>query len=86
MHIPKNETRTFIFDMEVVKDVNDGKYPIYWTAYINGKAYARAGEQAHGFGIIAFVSAILIVIIIWKEKDKIQQIFYFLKYSKSEWK
>ncbi|HEC88168.1 MAG TPA: hypothetical protein ENI52_02505 [Thermoplasmata archaeon] len=74
LYIPKNETRTFIFDMEVVKEIKDGKYPIYWDAYINGKkfnsgkAYVRAGEQAPGFELIAFISAVLLAIIIWKRK------------------
>lgn len=74
LNIPKDETRTFIFDMEVVKKLKDGKYAIPYDAFINGKkfksgkAYVRAGEQAPGFEAIAFIFAVTIAFIIWRKK------------------
>lgn len=73
--IPENETRTFIFDMEIIKEIDDGKHLITYDAFIHGekfysdRAYVRAGEQAPGFEIIAFISAIAIgLVIMWKKK------------------
>ena len=75
LSIPENETRTFIFDMEIIKEIDDGKHLITYDAskheekFQSGKAYVRAGEQAPGFEIIAFISAIAIgLIIMWKRK------------------
>jgi len=74
LNIPKDETRTFIFDMEVTKELKDGKYAIPYDAFINGKnfksgkAYVRAGEQAPGFEAMLFISAVAIALIVWKRK------------------
>ena len=77
LNIPENETRTFIFDMEVIKKIDDGKHVIPYDAFINGEkfrsgnAYVRVGEQAPGFEIIAFISAIAIgLIMIWRKKKQ----------------
>ena len=60
--------------MEVVKELKDGKYTVYYDAFINGekfksgKAYVRAGEQAPGFEAVASISAVVIAFVIWKKK------------------
>jgi len=74
INIPKNETRTFIFDIELTKALEDGKHPIYYDAFIedvkfkSDKVQIRIGEQAPGFEIIALIAALGIAFIIWKRK------------------
>jgi hypothetical protein len=74
IHIPKNETRTFIFDIKLIKSLEDGKYPIYYDAYIkdakfkSDKVYIRIGEQAPGFETIAIIIALAIGTIVWKNR------------------
>lgn len=74
--ISKDETRTFIFNMKVAEKLEDGKYPIYynasknWDIFKSDKAYVRAGVQAPGFEIIAFISAVAIALIIWRKKGR----------------
>jgi hypothetical protein len=66
--IPVNATRTFIFDMKLEQDLEDGKHPIPYTAYKNGtefksgNAYVRAGTQAPGFELMIFLCGILFTI------------------------
>jgi hypothetical protein len=73
INIPKNETRTFIFDIELLTTLEDGKHPIYYDAYIedvkfkSDKVYIRIGEQAPGFEIIAIIAALGIALIIWRK-------------------
>ena len=74
INIPKNETRTFIFDIELLKALEDGKHPIYYDAYIedvkfkSDKVYIRVGEQAPGFEIIAIIAALGIALVIWRKR------------------
>lgn len=72
--IPKNETRTYIFNLKIEEKLQDGKYPIHYEAFKNGtsfksgNAYVRAGQQAPGFELIAAISAIAIAIFLRKKK------------------
>ena len=74
VNIPIDSTRTFIFDLEVNEDLDDGKYPITYTAYKNGtafktdNAYVRAGVQAPGFEFLSVIVVIGIAFLIWKRK------------------
>jgi len=75
IEILKDETRTFIFNMQIDEDLEDGKHVIYYDAFKNdeqfkseGKAYVRAGQQAPGFEILAFIGAIAIALFIWRKK------------------
>ena len=75
LEIPKDETRTFIFNMRIDEKLDDGKHVIYYDAFKNGvqfkeegKAYVRAGQQAPGFEILAAIAALGIAFILWKKK------------------
>jgi len=75
IEIPKDETRTFIFNMKLDEKLDDGKHVIYYDAFKSGnqfksegKAYVRAGQQAPGFEILAFISAVAIAFILWKKR------------------
>ncbi|RLF26816.1 MAG: hypothetical protein DRN14_06260 [Thermoplasmata archaeon] len=37
--IPKNDSRTFVFELENAKDLEDGRYTIQWWAYKNGSKF-----------------------------------------------
>ena len=72
--IPVNATRTFIFDMEIEKDLEDGKHPIPFIAYKEGvqfktgNIYVRAGQQTPGFEFIILLSAVIMVFISFRKK------------------
>jgi len=75
IEISKDETRTFIFYMQIDEDLDDGKHVIYYDAFKNdeqfkseGKAYVRAGQQAPGFELVAFIGAIALSLFIWRRK------------------
>ena len=74
INIPVDATRTFIFNLEISEKLDDGKYPIAYTAYKNGtafktdNAYVRAGVQAPGFELITILVVIGIFIFLWKKK------------------
>ena len=73
INIPKNETRTFVFDIELIQALENGKHTIYYDAYIENvkfksdKVYIRVGEQAPGFEIISIIAALGIALLIWKK-------------------
>jgi len=64
MKIPVDDTRTMIFNCEVIQELSDGKYNIKWEAYKNGSRFdsgsleLRAGDQAPGLGGIATMATI----------------------------
>jgi len=72
--IPVNATRTFIFDMKIEKDLEDGKHPIPFIAYKEGvqfktgNIYVRAGQQTPGFELIILLSAVIMVFISFRKK------------------
>ena len=74
--IPKNETRTYIFDIELVQMLDDGKYPIYYDASIedqnfkSDKVMIRIGEQAPGFELFGILVAVSIVLFIFSKRKK----------------
>ena len=74
--IPKNETRTFFFDIELVQKLDDGKYQIYYDASIedqnfkSDKVMIRIGEQAPGFELFGILAAVCIVLLIIRKKKK----------------
>lgn len=76
LEIPKDETRTFIFNMKIEEELEDGKHVIYYDAFKSGvsfksdKAYVRAGQQAPGFELIVLISAVVIVAVILKRRSK----------------
>ena len=67
IEIPQGDTRTFIFQGEVVEKLADGKYSMSWSAAKNGTKFAdgefeiEAGEQAPGIGLLAAGAALLAV-------------------------
>jgi hypothetical protein len=69
-----NATRTFIFDMRIEQDLEDGKHPIPFTAYKNGvqfkqgNIYVRAGQQTPGFEFLFVISTVLLVIAIFRRR------------------
>jgi hypothetical protein len=73
--IPVNATRTFIFDMKIEEDLEDGKHPIPFKAFKDGvqfktgNIYVRAGQQTPGFEVILLFSAAILVIFLLR-KDK----------------
>ena len=73
--IPVNATRTFIFDMKIDQDLEDGKHPIPFTAYKEGvefkqgNVYVRAGQQTPGFEVILIISAFLLMLLFYKKKS-----------------
>lgn len=64
LEIPEGDTRTFIFEGEVLEALEDGKYAIQWEAYQNGTLFdsgsldLRAGEQAPGPGFALAAAAL----------------------------
>jgi len=64
-NIPINATRTYIFNMKLDNDVEDGKHPIPYTAskdgssFKSGNVYVRAGTQTPGFEMVVFLAGIL---------------------------
>jgi len=72
--IPVNATRTFIFDMKIEEDLEDGKHPIPFIAYKEGvqfktgNIYVRAGQQTPGFELIILLSAVIMVFISFRKK------------------
>lgn len=72
--IPVNATRTFIFDMRIEEDLEDGKHPIPFIAYKNGtqfkngNIYVRAGQQTPGFEFILLLFAVIMVFILFRKK------------------
>jgi hypothetical protein len=72
--IPVNATRTFIFDMRIEEDLEDGKHPIQYIAYKEGvqfktgNIYVRAGQQTPGFEFILLLSAFIIALILLRKK------------------
>lgn len=74
--IPIDETRTFIFNMQIDEELENGKYVIYYDALKNnvkfkseGKAYVRAGQQAPGFEIVLFISAIIVAFVLFRRRN-----------------
>ena len=71
--IPVNATRTFIFDMKIVEDLEDGKHPIPFKAYKEGvqfktgNIYVRAGQQTPGFEFILLLSAVILGLILFRK-------------------
>lgn len=76
IQIPIDATRTFIFDMIITNDIEDGKHPIPYTAFKNetqfktGNIYVRAGTQTPGFELVFLLSAIIIFMYIRKRTFK----------------
>ena len=74
IEIPVNATRTFIFDMKIEQDLEDGKYPIPFKAYKDGiqfktgNIYVRAGQQTPGFEFILLLLAVICVLILFRER------------------
>jgi hypothetical protein len=74
--IPKNETRTYFFDIELLQKLDDGKYPIYYDVYIedqnfkSDKVMIRIGEQAPGFELFGILAAISIVLLVFYKKKQ----------------
>jgi hypothetical protein len=74
IEIPAGDTRTFIFDGEVIGEdgagIADGKYVMTWEAFKNGTKFnsgdfeISAGEQAPSVGIIAAIAGISIIAIL----------------------
>ena len=68
MYIPANDTRTFIFEGEVIGEdgggIAAGKYVMSWKTYKDGVKFnsgdieISAGEQASSVGIIAAIAGI----------------------------
>ena len=68
MYIPANDTRTFIFEGEVIGEdgggIAAGKYVMSWKTYKDGVKFnsgdieISAGEQASSVGIIAAITGI----------------------------
>jgi hypothetical protein len=76
INIPKDETRTFIFNMIINEELEDGKHVIYYNAskedvqFKSGKTYVRAGVQAPGFELIVCICAIIFIIFLMKKHRK----------------
>jgi len=74
IQIPTDETRTFIFNIVVEEELEDGKHAIYYNASKAGVVFksdvvhVRAGKQVPGFEIIILVSAIALVGFIRRKK------------------
>ena len=76
IEIPADDTRTFIFNGEVIGEdgagIPDGKYAMTWEAFKNGTKFnsgdfeISAGEQAPSVGIIAAIASIGIIAILRK--------------------
>ncbi len=76
IEIPAGDTRTFIFNGEVIGEdgagIPDGKYAMTWEAFKNGTKFnsgdfeISAGEQAPSVGIIAAIASIGIIAILRK--------------------
>ena len=72
--IPVNATKTFIFDMRIEEDIEDGKHPIPFKAYKKGvqfktgNIYIRAGQQTPGFEFLFLISAFIFVFLIFRKK------------------
>ena len=74
IYIPANDTRTFIFEGEVIGEdgggIAAGKYAMTWEAFKNGTKFdsgdfeISAGEQAPSVGIIAAIAGIGIIAIL----------------------
>ena len=74
IYIPANDTRTFIFEGEVIGEdgggIAAGKYVMSWKAYKDGVKFnsgdieISAGEQAPSIGIIAAIAGIGIIAIL----------------------
>lgn len=74
LNIPKEETRTFVFTMQVTQKLEDGKYKITYDAlregmvFKSGIAYVRAGKQAPGFEVAVALSGIAVALILWRRR------------------
>jgi hypothetical protein len=72
--IPVDATRTFIFDMKLTNNIEDGKHPIPFIAYKNGtqfktgNIYVRAGTQTPGFEISIRLVSVAIILFITKRR------------------
>ena len=74
--IPLDETRTFVFNMKIEEELEDGKHIINYDVSFEGellnsyKAYVRAGKQAPGFEVILAFLAIASIVILFKKIKK----------------
>ena len=74
--IPVNATRTFIFDMRIEEDLEDGKHPIPFIAYKEGvqfktgNIYVRVGQQTPGFEFFIIIMAIGMLFILQRKRIK----------------
>jgi len=75
LNIPIDATRTFIFNMKIENDLEDGKHPISYTAYKNGtqfkedNIYVRVGVQTPGFELFFILTAIILAVILIKKRS-----------------
>lgn len=74
IEIPKDETRTFAFNMVVNEELADGKHAIYYNAtkedviFKSDIIYVRAGKQVPGFELLLVCAAISISFLVWKKR------------------
>lgn len=76
LHIPKEETRTFVFTMQVAQKLEDGKHKVIFDAFQEGTpfksgiAYVRAGKQAPAFEVALAISGVAVAFILWNRRRK----------------
>lgn len=74
-NITIQDTRTFIFSLKIIENLEDGKYAVNYSAYKNDirfksdVAYVRAGQQAPGFEIPLFIATVFVCVFIWKKRN-----------------
>jgi len=75
INIPNMDTRTFLFTLQIIETLENGKYAVNYTAFKNETIfktdviYVRAGQQVPGFEFVLFLPAILIGFLIWRKRQ-----------------